>query len=122
MTVRPLPGRCRSTLRRIRNRPGCAAPDTTDTLGPPVTTEAISLREAAQRLGVHYMTAYRYVRTARLPARRDGQEWLIDPSDLSLLPDQAAVDRVAADRSAGPDQRCTRRAHGESWDPGTYLV
>lgn len=57
---------------------------------PPAATEPISLREAARRLGVHYMTAYRYVRTGRLPARRDGQEWLIDPGDLSLLRDQPA--------------------------------
>jgi methanogenic corrinoid protein MtbC1 len=35
------------------------------------------------------MTAYRYVRTGRLPARRDGQEWLIDPDDLRLVQDQA---------------------------------
>jgi methanogenic corrinoid protein MtbC1 len=31
------------------------------------------------------MTAYRYVRTGRLPARRDGQEWLVDPADLVLV-------------------------------------
>ena len=34
--------------------------------------ELITLHEAAARLGVHYMTAYRYVRTGRLPAERDG--------------------------------------------------
>jgi excisionase family DNA binding protein len=51
----------------------------------PLAAEPISLREAARRLGVHYMTAYRYVRTGRLPARRDGQEWLIDPADLDLV-------------------------------------
>jgi excisionase family DNA binding protein len=51
----------------------------------PAATEPISLREAARRLGLHYMTVYRYVRTGRLPARRDGQEWLIDPADLSRL-------------------------------------
>src|SRR5271165_7170218 len=32
----------------------------------------VTLREAAERLGVHYMTAYRYVRTGRLPAEREG--------------------------------------------------
>ena len=30
----------------------------------------ITLQEAADRLGVHYMTAYRYVRTGRMPATR----------------------------------------------------
>ena len=29
----------------------------------------LTLQEAADLLGVHYMTAYRYVRTGRLPAR-----------------------------------------------------
>ena len=38
--------------------------------------EPISLQEAASRLGVHYMTAYRYVRTGRLPAQRDGVQAL----------------------------------------------
>jgi excisionase family DNA binding protein len=51
-------------------------------------TEPISLQEAASRLGVHYMTAYRYVRTGRLPARRDGAQWLVDPHDLDLIQHQ----------------------------------
>jgi excisionase family DNA binding protein len=68
---------------------------------PHPTAEPISLREAARRLGVHYMTAYRYVRTGRLPARRDGQEWLIDPADLSLVRDETPPQpgrRVRSDR------------------------
>ncbi len=42
----------------------------------------LTLHEAAERLGVHYMTAYRYVRTGRLPATRRGALWLVDPRDL----------------------------------------
>jgi excisionase family DNA binding protein len=45
----------------------------------------ITLQEAAERLGVHYMTAYRYVRTGRLPASRQGVQWLVDPADLARL-------------------------------------
>jgi excisionase family DNA binding protein len=63
-------------------------PPTTRPPPPAATGEAISLRQAAQRLGLHYMTVYRYVRTGRLPAHRDGQDWLIDPGDLSLLREQ----------------------------------
>ena len=44
--------------------------------------EQIGLREAAERLGVHYMTVYRYVRTGRLPAVRDGATWVVDAADL----------------------------------------
>jgi len=45
----------------------------------------ISLQAAADLLGVHYMTAYRYVRTGRLPATRDGAEWRVDPADVDRL-------------------------------------
>ena len=31
-----------------------------------MTESRLTLQEAADRLGVHYMTAYRYVRTGRL--------------------------------------------------------
>ncbi len=57
--------------------------------------EPISLREAARRLDVHYMTAYRYVRTGRLPARRAGQEWLVDPGDLVLVRPPGPVEAAA---------------------------
>jgi excisionase family DNA binding protein len=42
----------------------------------------LSLRDAAAELGVHYMTAYRYVRTGRLPATREGGEWRIRRADV----------------------------------------
>src|ERR1700735_2030066 len=44
--------------------------------------DLLELQEAADRLGVHYMTAYRYVRTGRLPATRIGSQWWVDPVDL----------------------------------------
>jgi excisionase family DNA binding protein len=37
----------------------------------------ITLREAAKRLNVHYMTAYRYVRTGRLTAHREGGQYQV---------------------------------------------
>jgi MerR family transcriptional regulator, light-induced transcriptional regulator len=42
----------------------------------------VNLKRAAAELGVHYMTAYRYVRTGRLRARRDGTSWVVDVDDL----------------------------------------
>ena len=45
----------------------------------------LSLPEVAEKLGVHYMTAYRYVRTGRLPARRVAGTWQIDPADLESM-------------------------------------
>lgn len=47
--------------------------------------QRLTLPEAAEELGVHYMTAYRYVRTGRLPAKRVGGAWEIDPADLRLV-------------------------------------
>ena len=53
----------------------------------------------AAELGVHYMTAYRYIRTGRLAARRVGTGWIVSRTSLNefatgalrLLPDTAAV-------------------------------
>lgn len=45
----------------------------------------ITLQEAADRLGVHYMTVYRYVRLGRLPARKSGGTWEVDVADLEAL-------------------------------------
>jgi len=46
---------------------------------------AVGLREAAEQLGVHYMTAYRYVRNGTLPARKSGGEWQVELADLAAL-------------------------------------
>lgn len=50
-----------------------------------MSSEPISLDEAARRLGVHYMTAYRYVRTGRLPAVKTDGTWRVDPADVERL-------------------------------------
>jgi excisionase family DNA binding protein len=57
-------------------------------------SEELNLKQVAAQLGVHYMTAYRYIRTGRLPARREGTGWVIDPADLvafSAEPDPSAT-------------------------------
>lgn len=50
-----------------------------------MATQPLTLLQAAEELGVHYMTAYRYVRTGRLPATRVGGTWQIAPADLELV-------------------------------------
>ena len=42
----------------------------------------LTLTEAADLLGVHYMTVYRYVRTGRLPAVKAGGGWLVNKSAI----------------------------------------
>ena len=69
-----------------------------------MTKHVMTLREAAERLGVHYMTAYRYVRTGRLPATREGAEWRVRASD---------VERLYA-REAKPSQRSAPRRAARS--------
>lgn len=56
----------------------------------------LTLQEAADRLGVHYMTAYRYVRHGRLQATKVGKSWVVDEADLEAFTDQAPVARGEA--------------------------
>jgi excisionase family DNA binding protein len=67
--------------------------------------ETISLKEAASRLDVHYMTAYRYVRNGRLPAHKVGDMWRVDPADLGAL--RPTSGRAPAKRGS-PDRGETR--------------
>jgi excisionase family DNA binding protein len=57
-----------------------------------IDPEMLGLRECAERLGVHYMTAYRYVRTGMLPASKLGSEWRVSAEDLEHF--RATADQV----------------------------
>ncbi len=48
-------------------------------------TETLTLTDASERLGVHYMTAYKYVRTGRLAAVKDGGQWRVTVEDLQAF-------------------------------------
>lgn len=87
----------------------------------------ITLREAADRLGVHYMTAYRYVRTGRLHAERVGSQWWVDPEDLGRVADSAAPAgrrpkgvTTASGRSALPRRLESRLVAGD--ESGAWTV
>jgi len=45
-------------------------------------TKTLTLTDASEHLGVHYMTAYRYVRTGRLAAVKRGGQWEVSLDDL----------------------------------------
>ena len=47
--------------------------------------DVLTLQEAADRLGVHYMTAYRYVRLGLLPATKEGSSWRVAAAELDRL-------------------------------------
>ena len=47
--------------------------------------ESLDLSSAAQELGVHYQTAYQWVRTGYLPAQRIGRRYVIGRTDVDDL-------------------------------------
>ena len=51
----------------------------------PKKSTLLTLQEAADELGVHYMTAYHYVRVGRLPADRSKGRWWVARDDLNVL-------------------------------------
>jgi excisionase family DNA binding protein len=52
---------------------------------PPAESELLSLKDVAERLEVHYMTAYRYVRLGMLPATQHGRSWVVRADDLAVF-------------------------------------
>jgi excisionase family DNA binding protein len=68
--------------------------------------EELTLHQVADELGVHYMTAYRYVRLGILPARREGREWRVRRDDLEAMGRQ---EPPAPDDGAPWDQRLVAR-------------
>lgn len=75
----------------------------------------VTLHEAADLLGVHYMTAYRYVRTGRLPAAKHGAEWRVGLADLEAFREATARPGKGADSrgaTAGAGRAGTTTARG----------
>lgn len=52
----------------------------------------LTLQQAAEQLGVHYMTAYRYVRLGQLNAHKEGGTWRVAGGDLDLFQHQNGSD------------------------------
>jgi excisionase family DNA binding protein len=79
--------------------------------------DLLTVQEVADRLGVHYMTAYRYVRQGRLPATRVGTEWRIHPSDIATLKatTRRGKARTTADRDALERQMLSGDSAGAWW-------
>ena len=73
--------------------------------------ETITLTGAAERLGVHYMTVYRYVRTGRLPASKVGSEWRVKVSDVEAMRSGAAGTAAVGGPPAGGPGKGRRRRH-----------
>jgi excisionase family DNA binding protein len=74
--------------------------------------EMLSLEDVAERLNVHYMTAYRYVRLGRLKAEQVAGRWFVSEHDLTALSEQPRPTPgrgKQAGRYAAPTRRLTDR-------------
>jgi MerR family transcriptional regulator, light-induced transcriptional regulator len=67
--------------------------------------ERLTLEEAAERLDVHYMTVYRYVRLGRLEATRDDGRWWIERAALDAMVRRTRPSRSQNAPSRWRDQR-----------------
>lgn len=83
-----------------------------------VVPETLTLDEVAEKLGVHYMTVYRYVRQGRLAASRVGGIWQVSSRSLEefLVEKNKARAKSApakSDRTKGePDKKVDARRRG----------
>jgi excisionase family DNA binding protein len=67
--------------------------------------DLLNLKQVARILDVHYMTAYRYVRHGRLPARQEGTGWLVERADVDAFRSGPAATSEGVDwagRLVGP--------------------
>ena len=78
-------------------------------------SDRITLHEAADRLGVHYMTVYSYVRLGMLPAAKVGGSWQIDPDDLGRIRGHAAPQASAALTDLDGAPAHSTRRHRAPW-------
>lgn len=69
----------------------------------------LTLHEAAERLGVHYMTAYRYVRLGQLDAVKVGGTWQVMSTALDAFREQRNVAQPARLRSVPWSDRLESR-------------
>lgn len=73
--------------------------------------DQLDLQEAADRLGVHYQTAYRWVRVGRLPAQLVDGRYLIAPDVLEAVTRQRQAPRRPTAPSPPRLERQARRVH-----------
>jgi MerR family transcriptional regulator, light-induced transcriptional regulator len=76
-----------------------------------VSDDRVDLQQAADELGVHYQTAYRWVRTGKLPAQFVSGRYQVGRSDISAMAAQRAVPRSPAPPSAKRMTRTAERLH-----------
>ncbi len=71
----------------------------------------VDLQGAADELGVHYQTAYKWVRTGKLPARLVGGRYLVGRDDIAAMAERRAAPRSPTPPTAKRMARAADRAH-----------
>ena len=79
----------------------------------------LTLQEVADELGVHYMTAYRYVRLGMLDATKRGRSWVVERQDLDAFRSGPSPD-ASADGAAWDDRLFKRMLAAD--DAGAWKV
>lgn len=80
--------------------------------------DSLTLQAAADQLGVHYMTAYRYIRIGSLPATKVGKSWEVDAADLRAF-QEGSHDAAPSDPDVWVDRFVSRATSGDEaglWD------
>ena len=80
---------------------------------PDLEPPGLNLKQVARELGVHYKTAYRYVRQGQLPAWRSGSVWLVAPGDLAAFQASGAADRAPHGSAPHVDRLARHLALGD---------
>ena len=68
-----------------------------------MTDAVLTLQEVADELGVHYMTAYRYVKLGLLYAEKRGGSWMITTDDLAAFQSRTRGDAHSPVLTGGLD-------------------
>jgi MerR family transcriptional regulator, light-induced transcriptional regulator len=76
-----------------------------------VADDRVDLQRAADELGVHYQTAYRWVRTGKLPAQLVGGRYQVGHGDITAMAAQRAAPRSPTPPSAKRMARTAERMH-----------
>ena len=73
--------------------------------------EPLDLQRAADELGVHYQTAYRWVRTGKLPAQLVDGRYQVEPHAIKDLSDKRSAPSAPAPPSVNRLSRAAERMH-----------
>lgn len=73
--------------------------------------EALDLQAAADELGVHYQTAYRWVRSGRLDAKMIGGQYVVRRDDLAALDEVRRTPTAPPAPSSSRVERSANRVH-----------